>query len=308
MEALLVDYLLAIKYCGRTESEILRMELNQAITACVAEKLLDTTTENLCSVIRDYRNLIHPGRVKRLQKAVTQETAEIVIRLVRIVAREIAKRRQEQYGYTAQEVMSKIEGDSVAFPAVFPALMKRLPTSERKRLLFKLLPERNSQLRLQIDAGRTFNFDVATDKRIKCWILCFRELIRVANPDTLEELGRTYVRILQSGTEEERRHYELSFFRAGDIHFMPTGDQETVITHLFSILNNLTLEYLECVDGIGRYVNKTKSLESQFDAIISAAIETVHIDNNKITDFLNRLISDIDKDMVKPFLSSTALV
>src|ERR1700722_17319462 len=104
VEALLIDYLLSVKFAGKTETEILRMELNHAIAACVAEKLLDDTTESLCTVIRDYRNLIHPGRIKRLQRPVTKESAEIAMRLVKIVARDVAKRRREQFGYSAQEM------------------------------------------------------------------------------------------------------------------------------------------------------------------------------------------------------------
>ena len=301
IEALLIDYLLAINYSGKTESEILKMELSQTISACLAERLLDSTTDNLCIVIRDYRNLIHPGRIMRLQTDVTQESAEIAIRLVKMIAWKIAKRRQEQYGYTAQEVMAKIEGDSVAFPMVLPALLKKLPDSERKRLLFKMLPERNSQLRANIEAGHTFGFDPATDNQISCLSVCFRELIKVTDSDTLRELGRKYIRILQSGTEAERRHYELSFFRASDIPFIASGDQETVITHMFSILNNLTLEYLECIDGIGKYVSNAKPLEPQFDAIINAAIENTNIDEIKIIRFLNRVVSDLEKDMLKSF-------
>ena len=66
VEALLIDYLISFPNPGRPTKNPLSLDLGEAIAICKSEKILTERTAELCSVVRSYRNLFHPGRVIRL--------------------------------------------------------------------------------------------------------------------------------------------------------------------------------------------------------------------------------------------------
>lgn len=68
VESILIDYLVSTKEEGRTKKDPLKLDLAEIVSICRTEKVLSDRTADLCSVIRSYRNLIHPGRVVRLRE------------------------------------------------------------------------------------------------------------------------------------------------------------------------------------------------------------------------------------------------
>src|ERR1700694_2933227 len=112
VEALLVDYLVATDYKKRAGKDPLTLELSPAIDACRKDGVLSSKAADLCSVIRGYRNLIHPGRLVRLGEDADQKTARICKVLVDITVEELSKAKKEKYGYTAEQIISKVERDS----------------------------------------------------------------------------------------------------------------------------------------------------------------------------------------------------
>ena len=82
VEAILVDYLYG-KTADTTKREaILKYDLGDAIRECKTAKVLDEDTEPLCTVVRKYRNLIHPGRVVRSGQEITRERGVVAMSLV----------------------------------------------------------------------------------------------------------------------------------------------------------------------------------------------------------------------------------
>src|SRR5256885_13481073 len=77
VEAILSDYLIGIGYEKKSGKNPLEMELGPIISACRAEKIITDRTADLSSVVRSYRNLIHPGRIVRLKEKVDKKTALI---------------------------------------------------------------------------------------------------------------------------------------------------------------------------------------------------------------------------------------
>jgi len=111
IEALLIDCLLASGYAGHTENELCRMDFAPLVTLCKSQSILTQKTEDLSSVVRTYRNLIHPGRLVRLDETVGKNGAVVAKTLVEIIVDEVAKRKRETYGYTAEQILTKVEND-----------------------------------------------------------------------------------------------------------------------------------------------------------------------------------------------------
>src|SRR6185437_2705492 len=95
-EALLIDYLAATSHATRPSKDPLRFDLAQAVDVCKNEGLLTQRSADLTSVLRSYRNLIHPGRVIRLaEEQPTESSATIALKLVSIIAAQVEAKRSE---------------------------------------------------------------------------------------------------------------------------------------------------------------------------------------------------------------------
>ena len=134
IEALLIDFLLAEAIVSREDA--LKLDLGSALTLGRDKKIISQRTFDLSSVVRSYRNLIHPGRTIRLNERVSQDSAKVAEALVSIVLTEVERQKREHYGYTAEQIVSKLERDSSA-DAILPHLMQKTNSVEIERLLLK---------------------------------------------------------------------------------------------------------------------------------------------------------------------------
>ena len=78
------------------------MDFGEALNVCKEKKVISSKTAALSSVVKGYHNLIHPGRLIRLNETISRSSAEVVRALVSIVVDEVEKRKRENYGYTAE--------------------------------------------------------------------------------------------------------------------------------------------------------------------------------------------------------------
>jgi len=85
IEAVLIDFLLA---SGYDESKALTMDLAAVTDICKQQGVVSEKAAELISVVRSYRNLIHPARVIRLQENIDEDTAGIAKSLVDIIVKE----------------------------------------------------------------------------------------------------------------------------------------------------------------------------------------------------------------------------
>jgi hypothetical protein len=109
VEALLVEYLVVsgIKPNGK---DPLTIDLSEAVKAC-QDGVLQKSTASLCDVVRDYRNLIHPGRLIRTNQEIGEEKARIAASLVGLITKEVAEKRKLTYGFTAEQLLRKLQND-----------------------------------------------------------------------------------------------------------------------------------------------------------------------------------------------------
>src|SRR5258708_26517806 len=85
-------------------------------------------------------SIIHPGRVVRREEQVDENGATVARSLVEIIVGEVARRREQKFGYTAEQITSKITQDS-STAAMMKHLLKDLHPHELERLLRTVLPK-----------------------------------------------------------------------------------------------------------------------------------------------------------------------
>jgi hypothetical protein len=137
IEAVLIDHL--NESGKKLTKDPLKMEFAELIQFCKDEKILSQKSVDLSSVIRGFRNLIHPGRAIRLQEKVDQNGATVAMVLVDMIVAEVCSRRRDTLGYTAEQICVKIQNDSTAM-TIIEHLLKQVNEKEKEKLLLYTIP------------------------------------------------------------------------------------------------------------------------------------------------------------------------
>lgn len=241
IEALLVDYLLSTDHCSK---DPLKMTLDQAVEAAKNDGVLSGKTVDLCTVIRHYRNLIHPGKAHRLGECPDRQSSTVCQALVLMISGEVATSRRRTYGYTAEQIASKLERDPSAL-SIMSQILKMANPVEIERLLLEVIPSRHFEI-------YTSDFQNESGHSLEN---CFHSAFEVARDDVKGKVANRFVRILHEEDGGTVLWYERVFFRPTYLAYLSEGDQNTVKTHLLDQLRAGSSNELFLTCGaIGRFL------------------------------------------------------
>lgn len=254
VEAVLIDHLDSIGYKHPSGRPLVELDLGQLIAAARSGGQLSTKAADLASAIKTFRNLIHPGRLIRLQEAVDADTAAIAGHLVNIVASEVANLKRDTYGYTAQQILTKVVSDSSS-TAILGDLLRKTGDRELERLLTTDLPARYMELVGVEEADEAYFEEhyagtLATLRRV------YRATFEAASDDTKARVMKNFARILREESGFEVITHEQAFFRAEDLAYMTDDDRAMARRHLMDQAGHLPLEDLgDTLTGIGKFAD-----------------------------------------------------
>ena len=224
IEAVLIDYLVATTNAKRAQKDPLRLDLAEAIAIAKTEGVLTERTADLSSVVRSYRNLIHPGRAKRLSEpAPTESSASIAKNLVDLIVDEIAKVRRSTFGLTAEQIVNKIENDADSI-GILRLLLQDVHSVEMTRLLLEVLPNRYLQLRDRV-------FDESEDLSLARLATAFRIVHRIVDDATRQRMAAKFVVILREGSGGAVKEYRDAFFRPSDLQYVEERHRPLIKQH-----------------------------------------------------------------------------
>jgi len=262
VEAVLVDHLIVAGIVDKTAA--LKLELADAIKKCREKGIISERTADMSSVVRSYRNLIHPGRAIRLGEKVTPATALVARSLVTIVIEEVAAVRMKDYGRTAEQILSKIEKDANVEP-IIPHLLKSAHKNELERLLLQVLPDAETKRLLLEPFDESPHLESAL-------AMCFRTALGLVDDAVRQRVIARFPAIIRSETDAVIDAYGERFFRASDMDFMAPDDKALVKAHLFGRMKRGTNEkVLGLLDGIGDQLHVEDALKF-IDPIVRAVV------------------------------------
>lgn len=256
LEAILSDYLLSEGIVKK--KDVLSLDLGKAISLCVSNKIISTITADLSSVVKGYRNLIHPGRGIRLGEEVSSDSAHVAQSVVKIIVKEVAKSKRENYGYTAEQIVEKIERDSTA-KAIIPYLLNDTKNIEKERLLLKILPHR--YLTAQDD-------DYTPEHILPAFVSCFHIAYTQADDKLKRKIAKWFVMLLKEESDRAVFSYGTAFMRVNILDYLPEDEAALVKEHFLSRLDsNTTPNLLVALEGIGAYLDK-QNLNKFIDPLV----------------------------------------
>lgn len=246
VEAILVDYLVATASSSKRKgSDPLRMELGEAIEACRNEGILSQKAAELSSVVRGYRNLIHPGRVVRLGEKFNADTGRIAMSLVNVIVDEVAVARAEKCGFTAEQIVNKLEKDSSAV-SVLSHFLRDTSDYERERLLTDVIPERYF-------ASLAGFSDFPDDSFLQNLEACFRQTFDTLSDERKALVTKRFIKILKESDQNTVFAYETAFFRASDLKYLSQDDAQFAKEHLLSRMRDKpTMKLIAALEGCGQ--------------------------------------------------------
>lgn len=249
IEAMLVDYLVSSGIS--VGKDPLKMELAEVINVCATARVLSEKARNLCDVVRYYRNLVHAGRLVRLKESVDENSARIAHSLVGLIAQELATYQSAHYGYTANQLVGKIERDPYA-TTVVEHLLRETKPQEIERLLVKVLPDRCFSL--------TSTHEEASEELVHALSTVFQSAFSLASEDTKRAAMLHYLQVLKQEAWIKVHSYENVLLHATFLDYLPTESLPMVVDHLFTrMTRTLDAKVLRIItNGFSKYLNRNQ--------------------------------------------------
>jgi hypothetical protein len=250
LEAVLCDFLIVTEYQKRTKTDPTTLDLSKVVEACYAEGALSSKARNLASAVREYRNLIHPGRAIRLEEEVSESSAKVVEAVLEIAIAEVTKKKKKVCGYNAEQIVRKLEVDPAAV-GLLSHLLGGIRPYELERLLLFVIPQRYEAESLR-----------PTSLHLKAALLaCFHFAFDVAAEETKKKVALDGAKLVREHSEAIVVAYQDAFFRARHLQLLPDKDRELVKARLMLRLKKEKTEQLfQSVQGLEKYLSEKELL------------------------------------------------
>ena len=250
IEAVLVDYLVNTK--RQTEPDPLKMGFDALISACKKAGVLGQQSADLARALRNYRNLIHPGRKLRLGEDVGSDGALVAQSLVRMIVKDVAAKQQKVYGLTAEQIIGKFESDPSAL-GISAHLLRDAPAAELERLLLDVLPRRYFTRLEELDESPE---PYEQQKELET---LFREAFEIATEPLKKKSMQKHVGVLKEDSGARVRVYEERFFRATDLTYVSTSEAPMVRDHLLARLNaEPSRQLIKVAEHLGEHLDASE--------------------------------------------------
>ncbi len=222
IEAVIVEFFINKPPEGFSKKKLLSLNLGELIDLALSVKLIDDRIKSLSTIVKNYRNLIHPGRELRLNEQFDKETANVSVSLVRLILKEIKLNYIEIYGYSAKDVVQKITNDSLSI-GIFEELVEKLNYNERLKLLNSLI---------EIELSEDFH----PLENPKQFIDILKPLI---NKEDLTEQVTALHKKVETGERWEILRL-LNLFKE-DLNLLEKGKRDLITKYAISVLKNTKL-------------------------------------------------------------------
>ena len=258
IQATLVDYLISTG--NAIEDEALRLSFPELLEVCRTREVLSPRTVELATFLKPYADFLSPDVRVRAQATTDETSARIAQALLEIVINEVSSHQKENYRFTAEQIVAKLQSDPSS-SAIIGHLVGKISRVETERLLIDLIPMAyfETAKRAEPHAGDTL-------KRLE---QCYRTAFSVAAVDVKRAVTRKFVQVLENESEYVVQGYEGSFFRGSDLAFLDEEGREIVKAHfLASLEKKVTYPLLDAAAGMGEFLQSEEDARAFFVPLV----------------------------------------
>jgi len=271
VEAILCDYLLAYGPQGKGHKDPQKMQLGEMIDACHDASVLSDKNRDLCSAVRHYRNLIHAGRLTRLNEAADENSARVAASLVEIVSEAVSKAFSAERGLTCEQIVKKIETDPTSIP-IMSHLLGPCRGEELERLVLDVLPTRYRE------AVAARDLPEGPSEITRAYRACYETAFRKAPAKVKKAAAAQVVAIVRQEPIQVVLYFEDAFLMAESLKHLGVNDRNTLKAHLMERLKTERSEFIiRAAKGVGPHLDINDAYSFSF-ALASA----VSMDNDAL--------------------------
>lgn len=242
---------------GKSKAQLLKMNLADLINQAELIGLISSKSKELSTVIKNYRNLIHPGREIRTKEEFDFETAIVSFSLVKIILKEVKENYIQKYGYKAEDIFNKIIVDTSTF-SIYEKLLQKLNNYEKIRLTSLLVD-------YQIE-----KYDDSIRSEYLKYISPLKALIG-------QEDLRSFCEMLLREVEKGKENQILALYEifGNNLDLLPNEEKELILTYIYNILDDIhpwskkleSLKFRELYSYLGLYLNSNDLKQMFFDLL-----------------------------------------
>jgi len=220
IEAILTEYFHTHTPSNLTQSKILKLKFFELIQLASDQKLLNPQTSAISTVLKDYRNLIHPSVVYR-KGEVDQDTATISMSLLNLVIKDVEINYFQNGSVTAIDVFEKLKQEPMSIN-LFRTIVNRLNRVQKVKLL-EVISIHEVENRDEIVAGAEYV-----------------EVLKTIIPDDeIRKFVQQLVNEVNYGTRDSFYQYFLQFY--DKIHLLKDEEIELVILYQIDYLKEILI-------------------------------------------------------------------
>lgn len=275
-----------------TITQLYKLELNDLLIEAESKNLISKRTKELSVVIKNYRNLIHPGREIRTNESIDFETASVSFSLVKIVLKEAKENYLKLYGYKAEDIYNKIKNDSSTY-VIFPQLLQKLNHYEKTRLA-------NMIINNFVENSHDYH-----DYPFRKYFDVIKQNLDVSD---IFDFCKKLVKEVEKGKEE---HIIILFILFGDnLGTLSKEEQELVLLYIYNTANQVSswsekkdeLSFRKIFIYLGLYLTQETIKEKFFNLLTEVVRRSDYTDKEKRDSFFliyNNLVGNFDKEKVE---------
>lgn len=267
IESIFVDYFTNFGPTEIKSEKVLMMDLAGLLELALDHKLISQSTKDLSTVIKNYRNLIHTGREIRKDTKFDFDTALVAKSLLNIVLKEVKENYLNKIGYTATEIISKLEHDSIT-QSIFEKILTKIHKNEKEKL-YNLLFDYNLT---------TIPFDsLLTDPKKYLNII----KAQVDNELIVKQLAKLVKRIETGEKNEVMTCFNLL---QDDLNFTDDNNRELILIYVLNVLTeaskdetntNYYYRNTNIFSIFGKYLT-TEPIKKEFLNLLCHVVESFH--------------------------------
>lgn len=268
IEALLMEFFFHNPPSSKTKTQVLKMNLHDLIDEASNMGLIKPVSKDLSTVVRNYRNLIHPGLEVRKKEKFDHDTAVVAYHLVKIIISEVRETYLQKYGYKGIDIFNKILSDSSTF-IIFDKLLNKLNNFETQLLFSHLI---DYEL-------KRFSFEYAS--QLQRYIDALKPIV---GQDILIEYCNKLLTEVEKG--EVFKGFALFGIFGTNIDLLKVEEQEIILTYIYDFINKkiiyrgtfLSSQRFRFIVSILSHYTDVASLKKSFFALILQIVKLYNSD------------------------------
>lgn len=262
LEALLTDYFQENLPAGYTTKTILETTLSTLLDLAEAEKIISKSEKSLATVIKDYRNLIHPGREVRKKESFDHETAELAFSILGILVTRIEQKYREKFSFSAEDILDNLNRDW-NYRSIYSMVITKLSSGEKAILLDEFVSIEN-RLKSNFDHFKDefhYEDDYENIEDVKDFVNELKPIL--SNETILSYLKELHISVTSGHGLQALALYNLLH---EDLHLLNKEEQEIIAIYMLSLHqsifdNSRELSYDKTYSTIGKYIYTQKGID-----------------------------------------------